>query len=59
MEWEQIDDYHKRAKIKGGWLVKAYEDVRSPGGEGGWEYGYEWHVTMCFVPDQLHAWKLR
>lgn len=24
--WEQIDNYHQRAKVFGGWLVKAYED---------------------------------
>ena len=25
LEWEPIDSYHTRAKVFGGWLVKAYE----------------------------------
>jgi len=58
MEWEQIDDYHKRAKIKGGWLVKAYENIRTDIGDGRFDMGYEWRVSMCFVPDQMHAWTL-
>lgn len=58
MNWEKIDDYHKRAKIKGGWLVRAREPVRSYIGDGKWEYGYEWAVAICFVPDALHAWAL-
>ena len=48
MEWEQIDDLHQRAKIKGGWLVKAYQ---TDGND-------EFYVAMCFVPDPMHAWVL-
>jgi len=57
MEWEQIDDHHKRAKVKGGWLVKAYEDVRTIINDRP-DFGYEWRVSMCFVPDEMHSWKL-
>ena len=59
MEWEQIDDYHHRAKVHGGWLVKANENVRTNTVDGGWEHGYEWTVSMCFVPDPMYAWKLK
>lgn len=58
MEWEQIDEYHKRAKIKGGWLVKAYENAGTVMTDRTVEFGFEWRVAMCFVPDQMHAWKL-
>jgi hypothetical protein len=26
MEWEQIDAYHQRAEVFGGWLVKSYQE---------------------------------
>ena len=59
-EWEIIDPYHQRAKILGGWLVKAYEDVihnqeqYGQGMSGGWD----WRIAMCFVPDEGHYWKI-
>lgn len=60
MIWEDIDSYHRRTKVFGGWLVKAYEDVCTVG--TGYtalgQTGYEWRVTMCFVPDFNHEWKL-
>jgi hypothetical protein len=57
MEWEQIDPYHQRAKVFGGWLVKVYEDVvhETPNGKHG---GWDWRIAMTFVPDHLHVWKL-
>ena len=54
MKWENIDDYHKRAKVQGGWLVKAYENVHHEI-DGG---GYDFRVSMCFVPDKMHLWKI-
>ncbi len=57
--WEIIDSFHQRAKVPGGWLVKAYEDVvqdRSESGQGlipGWDF----RISMCFVPDPYHDWK--
>lgn len=54
-KWEQIDNYHSRAKVIGGWLVKAYENVLSaPDGQS----GYEWRVAMTFVPDEGHRWNI-
>jgi len=58
LEWEQIDNYHRRAPIPGGWLVKAIEDVMrdmSASGQG-LMCGWEWRVSMCFVPDPNHEW---
>ncbi len=57
LEWEQIDNYHKRAKIRGGWLVKAYEDVYHLGDDRG-GFNHDLRVSMCFVPDAMHAWTL-
>lgn len=58
MIWEQIDPYHKRCKIEGGWLVKAYEDVVHLSDSRGVESGYDWNVAMCFVPDPRHTWRI-
>jgi hypothetical protein len=55
--WEQIDDYHQRAKVFGGWLVKSYDDIYEDRGYGqGYERGYQWRTAMCFVPDPRHVW---
>lgn len=58
MEWEEIDGNHHRAKVHGGWLVKAYESVshdKSLNG-GGMQDGWDWRVAMAFVPDPSHEW---
>jgi len=57
LEWEQIDDYHQRCKVIGGWLVKAYEDATTQKDTYAGlraESGYEWRISMCFVPDEGH-----
>jgi len=58
LEWEDIDDYHKRAKVHGGWLVKVYEDVVHNMIEHGlgMTVGYDVRSSICFVPDTLHRW---
>ena len=59
LNWENIDDYHKRAKVTGGWLVKAFEDVyedRSDYGQG-MVAGWQWRIAICFVPDPNYEWK--
>jgi hypothetical protein len=59
LEWEQIDEYHERAKVIGGWLVKAYAEVtHNLMSEGrGMEAGFDFRVTMAFIPDPGHSWK--
>lgn len=57
--FENIDNEHERAKVLGGWLVKANTSVYhlyngvSEGGEG-----WDWRVAMTFVPDPDHEWSL-
>lgn len=59
LTWEQIDYYHQRAKVPGGWLVKAYEDVTHDGTNmgHGMVNGWDWRVTMCFLPDPQYRWR--
>jgi len=55
--WEEIDGYHRRAKVPGGWLVKNFEDVyhlHNESSQGG--QGWDWRVSMCFLPDPNHQW---
>lgn len=58
MNWEQIDAFHQRAKVHGGWLVKAFENVTHIDDARGNYSGYDWRVAMTFVPDVLHVWEL-
>ena len=50
MNWEQIDASHQRARVHGGWLVKAFER--------GLYDGYDFRVAMAFVPDPHYQWKI-
>ncbi|MEJ1422234.1 MAG: hypothetical protein Q2484_17080 [Candidatus Sedimenticola sp. (ex Thyasira tokunagai)] len=54
-EFEDIDNYHQRAKVPGGWLVKAVENVfhLTDYQQGD---GWDWRVSMAFVPDPDHIW---
>jgi len=56
MEWEVIDPYLQRAKIPGGWLVKAYEDVVHDREHAGMVPGWDFRIALCFVPDPDYAW---
>ena len=58
MEWEQIDDYHQRARVFGGWLVKAYEPVFHTVGFNDTHTNLDLRVAMAFVPDTNHEWNL-
>lgn len=58
MEWEQIDNWHQRAKVYGGWLVKAYEDVSHFNADEYVEKGHDFRVAMTFVPDPYYLWKI-
>ena len=56
MKFEQIDDNHQRAKVFGGWLVKAYENVMHNMVDQELNDGWDWRVAMTFVPDPKHQW---
>lgn len=56
LEWEVIDDYHQRCSVPGGWLVKAYEDVMQELSTQGFVPGWDWRISICFVPDTNHEW---
>lgn len=58
MEFEEIDAYHQRAKVHGGWLVKAHEPVAHSTDSNGMQDGWDWRVAMAFVPDPKHEWSL-
>ena len=58
LEFEVIDDHHQRAKVIGGWLVKAYEDVTHVLPGQGLQSGWDWRVAMAFVPDPNHEWTI-
>lgn len=58
LTWEVIDTNHHRAKVFGGWLVKAYEDVIHDKPEQGMVSGWDWRVAMCFVPDPEYKWEV-
>ena len=56
--WEDIDNYHTRAKVFGGWIVKASESVTHDTRDNGMQSGWDWRIAMVFVPDPKHEWKL-
>ena len=55
--FEKIDSNHSRARVIGGWLVKATNEVKQAA---------DWHniggagqrIAMTFVPDPDHEWKI-
>jgi hypothetical protein len=60
LEWEQIDDYTRRARVFGGWLVESnapvYHNMMEQG--RGMEDGWDWRIATCFVPDPNNKWRL-
>jgi len=63
MKWESIDNFHERAKVFGGWLVKAYTHIEHAtyiGEQGYWarDQSQEMQITMTFVPDVNHEWEI-
>lgn len=49
MKWEDVDNITMRAKIHGGWLVRAWVS------DDTWQ---QESVSICFVPDVLHIWTI-
>lgn len=58
LTWEDIDNYHQRAKVFGGWLVKAMEEVVHDTEHQGMRGGWDFRVAMCFVPDPEYKWEV-
>ncbi len=60
MHWEDIDDWHQRAKVFGGWIVKTHESVyHTENGVSGGGEGWDWRVSTCFVPDPEYKWVIK
>ena len=53
--FEKIDDWNERAKVFGGWIVKANESVAHVV-DGAISDGWDWRSTTVFVPDPDHEW---
>jgi hypothetical protein len=74
LKWEEIKHnrgfYLNRAKVFGGWLVSAIDDVfttrstnttvwvSSEESTHSGSFGSEWRTSITFVPDPAHEWKL-
>ena len=58
-KFEQIDNYHQRAKVHGGWIVKAHEEVIHDNAQQGMVGGWDWRIAMTFVPDENHEWEIQ
>ena len=48
LHWERIDTGHTRARVIGGWLIKAYE-LQADGCHT---------IAMTFIPDLHHVWAI-
>jgi len=58
LNWQQVDDFTRRAKIYGGWLVQAHEPVVHDTADRGMSDGWDFRIAMCFVPDAEHLWEV-
>lgn len=56
LQWETLDNSHHRLKVPGGWIMKAYEEVTHDRGDSGMDQGWDFRVSICFVPDAKHEW---
>lgn len=58
MNFIDIDSYHSRAVVPGGWIVKCIEPVVHNCNDmgRGMESGWDFRVAMVFVPDSNHDW---
>jgi hypothetical protein len=59
IKWEEIDVFHRRAKVIGGWLFKStiwqkgttYMDVQVT-------YPTPISESICFIPDPEYKWEI-
>ena len=54
--WNQIDKYHHIAQVPGGWMFKAYADVAHMDLDGFPQSGWDWRVSITFIPDPSHMY---
>ena len=63
LKWEEVPseihstNYH-RTKIFGGWLVEACTGVSHVIEPLRLEDGWDWRISIIFVPDANHEWEL-
>lgn len=58
LNWEEIDSDRGslyRARVMGGWLVMAENDVVHHT-DNGFENGWDWRNSVTFVPDPIGLW---
>ena len=57
-KFKRLDDYHQIAKVHGGWLVKAIENVAHMQANYRPDItGFDYRVAMAFVPDPTYEWE--
>lgn len=59
LEWEQIDSYHQRSKTYGGWLFKTFEEVSHFSNDVQNQQGYDYRISVTFIPDPNHEWRIK
>lgn len=60
MKWQWIEKgYLERARVPYGWLVRSHSDVCHFLPDQGVKSGWDWRVSICFVFDPFHWWKLK
>ena len=58
LKWEEIDAYHQRATVFGGWILKASEEVIHNTDHSGMVGGWDYRIAMVFIPDPSHEWRI-
>lgn len=59
-KWEKVEDGMYRTRTPSGWLVRESSEVAHIGNDKN-EYittGYDWRVSLTFVPDPDGLWLL-
>jgi 3-methyladenine DNA glycosylase AlkC len=62
MKRDRIEENCYRIRVPWGWIVEVYQDVFTPMYTGyeqpEMKTGYEWRVSITFVFDPFHWWKI-
>jgi hypothetical protein len=59
--WEKIGQgpqagILERSRTPTGWLVRETQEVVQPSAASPLDSGYQWRVSLTFVPDPEHVW---